>query len=349
MTNVIALVPCHNEQETVAPTIAAILNQTRQADRVIVVDDRSTDDTATRAKAMGVEIHSIIANEHMKGGALNQALYSLLPTLSPDDVILVVDADSIIGSNFVERALEEFAKSHNLAGVSGSYLGKPGGGLLGWYQRNEFARWSFDDRQSKGKTVILSGAASAFQVWALREVDYARRIGALKGEGIYDINSFTEDFELSLAFLHMGRKIKKMLDVEVLTSFKDSWSGLFRQRLRWDRGISESLASYRVTRHTWPVVLRRSIYGLQIPLSILCLMFLFYNIIFGAGYSTNWFWITVAVVMSVEKIATVWSRGLRHAAISGMIIPEIPYETFLQFAFVRSLWDIAGKRQKNWR
>ena len=42
---VVVVVPAHNEQESIARTIKALLGQTRQPDRIVVVADNCTDRT----------------------------------------------------------------------------------------------------------------------------------------------------------------------------------------------------------------------------------------------------------------------------------------------------------------
>ena len=66
---VVAVVPAHNEADRIAMAIRGIRSQ---VDRVIVVDDRSTDGTAAAAREAGAEVFAVGANEHKKAGALNR-------------------------------------------------------------------------------------------------------------------------------------------------------------------------------------------------------------------------------------------------------------------------------------
>jgi cellulose synthase/poly-beta-1,6-N-acetylglucosamine synthase-like glycosyltransferase len=349
-TRTVAFIPAHNEETSIAATVASIRAQDRQLDRILAVCDNCADSTQREARAAGAETYVTVDNHEMKAGALNQALALVMPGLADDDLVLCVDADSIIGENFVSEAIKQFARNPKLGGVSGTYLGKPGGGFAGWCQRNEFARWGFDNRMEHGRTVILSGAASMFRVAALRRVQEARASGQLPGSNIYSAASITEDFELSLALLHTGSTIKNMLNVQIMTSVKPSWRELYIQRLRWDRGINEGLFQYGITRHTRLVWFRRVMYAVFVPASFLCLGMIMYRLVAGNILATNLFWITITAVMMTQKAATVLrSRGWLNAAGAFVIFPELPYDTFLQLTFVRSLWDQITHHSKKWR
>lgn len=53
---VVALVPAHNEEEAIASTLAGLMTQSRPPDRVIVVCDNCTDQTADLAALAGAEV-----------------------------------------------------------------------------------------------------------------------------------------------------------------------------------------------------------------------------------------------------------------------------------------------------
>ena len=107
MTEVTALIPAHNEQETICDAIEAVNGQ---VDRVIVVADNCTDDTIELARSNGAEVFETVANRAKKAGGLNQALAALLPQACDGDFFLVTDADSRIAPGFVAEALARFAQ-----------------------------------------------------------------------------------------------------------------------------------------------------------------------------------------------------------------------------------------------
>ena len=351
---VTVLIPAHNEEASVAATIACVLAQEWKPDRVLVICDNCTDNTEAVARKAGAETYVTVRNTHMKAGGLNQALSFMTPGMTENDLILVIDADTLISQNFVSQAAKRFSQDRRLGGISGVYAGKPGGHLVGWCQRNEFARWGFDSRQQSGKSICLSGAASIFTVGALRRVVAARMAGRIKGGPyVYNTANFTEDFELSQALLHSGSKIANLLNVHIETAIKPTWAELHTQRLRWNRGITETLCAFGLTRHTWQMWIRWVVYTfsvLSIPLS---LFLIGERVASGVGFHLNiWMalWIGVTIVIGVHKAVTIArTRGVWSAIAAALILIELPYDTFLHLTFVRSLWEGLTATSKLWR
>jgi poly-beta-1,6-N-acetyl-D-glucosamine synthase len=351
---VTVLIPAHNEEANVAATIACVLAQEWTPDRVLVICDNCTDDTEAIARKAGAETYVTVRNTHMKAGGLNQALSVMMPGMAENDLILAIDADTLISQNFISEAAARFSQDRRLGGVSGVYAGKPGGYFVGWCQRNEFARWGFDSRQQSGRATCLSGAASIFTVGALRRVMAARAAGHIKGGPyVYNTDNFTEDFELSQALLHSGSKIANLLNVHIETAIKPTWTELHTQRLRWNRGITETLCAFGFTRHTRQMWVRWAVYTLSVLTLPLSLFLVSERVTSGAGFHMNtWmaFWIIVTIVIGVHKAVTIGqTRGLRSAIAAALILIELPYDTFLHVTFVRSLWEGLTATSKQWR
>lgn len=93
------LIPAHNETASIADTVAACLTQTHTPERVIVVDDNSTDDTAERARAAGATV--IRSEAGQKAKAQNAGLRAVTT-----EYVVSIDADTRIAPNCVERLME---------------------------------------------------------------------------------------------------------------------------------------------------------------------------------------------------------------------------------------------------
>ncbi|MDY0340615.1 MAG: glycosyltransferase family 2 protein [Coriobacteriia bacterium] len=86
--SVIALIPAHNETDRIEATVASALGVTG-IDRVLVIDDASTDGTAALARDAGAEVIEL-ANNLGKGGALQAGLDTVADEA---DVIVLLDGD----------------------------------------------------------------------------------------------------------------------------------------------------------------------------------------------------------------------------------------------------------------
>jgi cellulose synthase/poly-beta-1,6-N-acetylglucosamine synthase-like glycosyltransferase len=104
-TRVAVIVPAHDESIGVVPTIGDIKQQLEKGDRLIVVADNCSDDTAAVAAAAGAEV---IARNDLtqigKGYALGWGIGHL--NLDPPDFVVFIDADCRIQSDMIGRLKE---------------------------------------------------------------------------------------------------------------------------------------------------------------------------------------------------------------------------------------------------
>jgi glycosyltransferase involved in cell wall biosynthesis len=170
---VVVIVPAHNEAEQLSGTIAALRQQTRIPDEIVVVSDNSTDDTVAVARSLGVTVMTTVNNHARKAGAINQALSRILSARLPDFFILVMDADTELSAQWIETAARELAGNPR-AVVGGTYLGLPvqsgsdtgiasrvHEGLVRQLQINEFERASrLQGRKSRTSIWCLSGTGT---------------------------------------------------------------------------------------------------------------------------------------------------------------------------------------------
>ncbi|RBA23000.1 glycosyltransferase family 2 protein [Herminiimonas fonticola] len=90
--SVAVLVPAHNEAQGIAATIAAIREQLRDGDRILIVADNCTDETVAMALAAGAPVlERINLEQRGKGYALDYGVQHLAN--SPPEVVLMIDAD----------------------------------------------------------------------------------------------------------------------------------------------------------------------------------------------------------------------------------------------------------------
>ncbi len=343
------LVPAHNEEFSLPVTLAALKKQTRAPDRVIVVADNCTDRTVEIALEMGYEAIESVDNEHKKGGALNQALARILPTSGPRDVIMVMDADTSLSPRFLEVGAERFLEDPELSAVGGVFYGEDGNGLIGQFQRNEYARYSLQIRSRHGRVFVLTGTATMFRAEALMDVAAARGV-FIPGEAgkVYDTAALTEDNELTLALKSLGATMVSPIECMVTTEIMPTWKNLWVQRKRWQRGALENLSAYGITRATiryWGQQVGIGYGTVALNLAILLML-----ITFLAVDQWIWFpfWLVIGFIFLVERVITAWSGGWKARLLAVLLLPELAYDVFLQSVFVKCLIDIARAKRTTW-
>jgi len=343
------LVPAHNESATIAATLESLWGQTRPPDRVIVVADNCTDDTAEIAHRHQAEVFTTQGNRDKKAGALNQALTDMFEEISTRDIAMVMDADSTIVPDFLEVAMSRLDADADLIAVGGIFYGEDGEGLIGQLQRNEYARYSRHISRRRGKVFVLTGTASLFRAYAMKAVADSRGqlIPGSPGQ-VYDTLAMTEDNEMTLSLKTLGAKMVSPMQCRVVTEVMPSWRALWRQRLRWQRGALENIGAYGLTRATirywWQQI--GIGYGTIALNSYLLLMLI--TLLAADGFDIGWIWLVIGMIFVLERVVTVWRAGWRARLIAFPLVIEVAYDIVQQAVYVKSLIDIASGRSAGW-
>lgn len=346
---VTVLIPAHNEEDRISATLDALKGQSRGPDRVIIVADNCTDRTAEITREYGHEVFETKNNTEKKGGALNQALDRLLPVMGVEDLVLVMDADTTLGEQFIEIGAQRLENDTELGAIGGLFSGEPGHGILGKFQRNEYTRYGTQIRQRRGRVFVLTGTASMFRATLLLDVAAARGVFLPGPPGqVYDTAALTEDNELTLALKVLGAPMLSPRECTVTTELMPTWGDLWRQRQRWQRGALENLGAYgfrAATLRYWGQQFGIG-YGTVALVSALTLM----GITALALNQWVWFpfWLTIGSVFWLERVVTAWKGGWRAQLLAAALFPELAYDLFLQAVFVNSLWRIGANREATW-
>jgi glycosyltransferase involved in cell wall biosynthesis len=130
---VTVVIPCRNDAEYLEPCLAALAAQTRPADRIVVVDNGSTDDSARIARAYGADVVS----EYVVG-VWPAAARGYDEAAGAADIIARIDADSRPHPDWVARVVRAFVSDPGLGVLTGGaefYGASPLVNYLGehWY------------------------------------------------------------------------------------------------------------------------------------------------------------------------------------------------------------------------
>jgi len=219
------LVPAHNESAGLLPTLDDIKRQLRSGDRVLVVADNCTDDTATIARTAGAEVlerHE--PARRGKGYALDFGIQHL--SSAPPDILIMIDADCRVAANAITRLTQLCAITHRP--VQALYLmAAPANSRIN-HQVAEFA-WRVKNwlrplgLWTLGLPCQLMGTGMAFPWEVIRGVDLAN-------------GWLVEDLKLGLDLAAQGHPPLFCPSALVSSQFGSSAKAARTQRERWERG-----------------------------------------------------------------------------------------------------------------
>jgi biofilm PGA synthesis N-glycosyltransferase PgaC len=344
------LIPAHDEEGCISQTLDSLLAQEPPPARVVVVADNCTDGTVRLAREAGVEVLETVDNRHKKAGGLNQALREILPGQGDNDCVMVMDADTTLDPGFLAGAMRRLTEDRALMAVGGLFYGEDGFGLIGQFQRNEYTRYQRDLRRRRGRVFVLTGTASVFRPRALRAVadERGKILPGVPGD-VYDTVALTEDNELTIALKTLGALMISPRECTVVTEVMPSWSALWAQRLRWQRGALENLGAYGLR----PQTFRYWMQQLGIGYGVIALGSYLLLIVLMVLATSTWvwfpFWIGIGLVFTLERVVTVWRGGWRARLLGLSLFPELFYAMFLNVVYVKGIWDLTLARQADWK
>ncbi|HXY02004.1 MAG TPA: glycosyltransferase family 2 protein, partial [Terriglobales bacterium] len=220
------LVPAHNESSGLLPTLADIQKQLHPGDRLLVVADNCTDDTADVASAAGAEV---IARHDParsgKGYALDFGVRHLASS-DPPEIVIVIDADCRLADCTIDRLATACASTHRPVQALDLMTG-PAESKIN-HQVAEFA-WRVKNwvrplgLSALGLPCQLMGTGMAFPWDVIRSTNI--------GSG-----QIVEDLEIGLNLALAGMPPLFCPAAVVTSSFPVSVVGAERQRRRWELG-----------------------------------------------------------------------------------------------------------------
>lgn len=245
------LVPCHNEGENVAETVAALQRLDYPAFEILLIDDGSTDDTGARIEALAGADERIrvihLARNQGKAVGLNTAAM-----LARHDYFLCIDGDSLVDPHCLKWMMRHMLSSPRVAAVTGNPRIRTRSTLLGRIQVGEFSSIIGLIKRAQrtyGKVFTVSGVMVCFRRSALHDVGYWNPL------------ALTEDIDVSwrLEVRHWDVRFEPNALCWIL--MPETLRGLWRQRLRWAMGGTQVLFAQRGVfarwrdRRLWPIYL----------------------------------------------------------------------------------------------
>jgi cellulose synthase/poly-beta-1,6-N-acetylglucosamine synthase-like glycosyltransferase len=339
------IVPAHNESSGIQPTLSNIRNQLLPGDRLLVVADNCSDDTAAVAAAAGAEV--IERNEPSKRGkgyALDWGVRHLAS--DPREIVIIIDADCRLD----EGAIESLAQTCSLTGrpAQALYLMQAPPVSQINHQVAEFSWRVKNWLRPLGLRAVnlpcqLMGTGMAFPWRVIRSVNIASA-------------NIVEDLKLGLDLALAGYPPIFCPSARVTSEFAASVNGAGSQRQRWEQGHLDMI--FRVAPRLLANAIRRRNLDLFVmtldmavpPLSLLGMLVvgIFGLSVVGAGFGASLAALAIsAVTLSVFSIATImaWFRCGRDVVPVGALL-LVPSYAFGKINLYRQF--VFGKLDSGW-
>ena len=342
--SIAVLIPAHNESLTISATLAAATLQLAPNDRILVVADNCTDDTAHLARLAGTDVLERFDTVNRGKGFALAAGIEHLRRLGPPDVLLLLDADVAPPP----AAIQTLANAAHLSGqpVQAIYLlhadqkptPKSVVSELAFITKNLVRPLGL---HNLGQPVLLTGTGIALPWPVLASVDLAS-------------GDLVEDMKLGLDLLRAGHPPALCPDVVIRGSLPDSTRTAFTQRTRWEHGHLSVIKRFVPALLADALRLRPGALAIALDLLVPPLALLVGLLVGLAAISLGWAWMSsrwVSFAVAVGSlfvvgcaVALAWLRGGRHLPLWNLL--AVPF--YVLWKIPMYLRFFAGRKQSTW-
>lgn len=225
------VVPAYNEHKTIGPAVQSLALSAHREVEVIVVDDASTDGTAEVVEGLGLDnVRVVRVPPGGKATALNTGV-----ALARHDLIVMVDADTVVVPDSVHRLVQPFADP-SVGAVAGNVKVGNRRGILGRWQHIEYVIGFNLDRRlydTLGCMPTIPGALGGF------------RRQALSDAGGLSTQTIAEDTDLTMAIHRAGWRVVYEETAVAYTEAPATMTQLWPQRYRWSYGTMQAMWKHR--------------------------------------------------------------------------------------------------------
>lgn len=326
------IVPAFNEAASIADTIRSLQAQTAVPEKIIIVDDGSTDDTGEIARSLGVTVIRPPVNTGSKAGAQSFALPSVRTEFT-----IAVDADTTLAPDAVEKLLAAF-KDRKVAAACGSVLPRR---IETIWERGRYIEYLFAFTFYKrvqdiyGAPLISSGCFSMYRTTSLRAA------------GGWSTRTLAEDMDLTWTFYRKGFSVRFIPGAVCYPLEPHDFGFLRKQLRRWSHGFIQNVRFHwrgllgipflrsAVAVATWDAIVASFIYLMILPL----IAFFLKNPWLLLGYVID------IPAIAVPVVAGAWPRREVRKALASL--PSFfVLRTVNAFYFLGAVWSegIRGRK-----
>jgi len=232
-SKVCIIVPCFNEEKTIAKTVHSLLNLDYPQDKleIIIVDDGSTDRTYERAKNL-LKYPQVKLFRKKNGGKWTALNYGLAKTKAK--FVGCLDSDSFVSPQALKLIMSHFVDSKIMVVTPSIKVYHPKN-ILERVQRIEYLSGIFL-RKSLTFLDSLTVTPGPFSI-------YRKKV--LEDVGFFRNGHHTEDMEMAMRLQSQNYRIANAPEAYVYTVSPTSFKALYLQRQRWYGGFVKNAWDYR--------------------------------------------------------------------------------------------------------
>ena len=232
------MIPAHNEESGIKASIEAAIKTKYKNKEIIVIDDKSTDNTYAIAKEFSDKgLIKLLHRKQASGSKASALNYGF--AYATGDLILCMDGDTLLDESSLQNAVNYF-DDKEVKAVSGNVKILSGDdGVTNTLTKSQAYEYLIAIELGRSFTSILnillviSGAFGIFR----REI--------FSGTGKFDKDTITEDFDLTLKVRKTRGKIPFVRSSIARTYCPNNWKAWIKQRQRWAHGQMQTLKKHK--------------------------------------------------------------------------------------------------------
>jgi N-acetylglucosaminyltransferase len=272
------LIPCHNEELSIAECVSSCLAQSRKPDQIIVVNDGSTDRSAEILASFGDQITTVTIP--VATGNKSYAQEHGLKFVT-GDVFIATDGDTVLSHDFVKYVEEDFIQDPELSALGG-YVRSQKHNLLTACRAFEYAVGQNLHKLAQhhlGFLFVIPGAAGVFKT-----ADFKKYIA-------FEHDTLTEDLDFTYRLHELDLLVHYDRRLVVLTQDPATLHSYINQMRRWFGGGWQCLLKhYKLAGQRPKIALELSImYAEGIVFSALLFILPFLSLQFYKNFIISYF------------------------------------------------------------
>lgn len=222
------IIPVYNEEVIIRRTINALLKSKYSLTEILIIDDGSTDHTASIIKEFyshNPTVKLLQTANNGKASALNLGFQNAL-----GEIVITIDADTVFQPETISYLVQNFSNPRVAAVTGYCKIGNIKNQLTMWQHIEYVTAQNLDKRalEELGCITVVSGSNSAWRRTVVEQLGY------------YHKDTLAEDSELTIRILNAGHKIIYEDRANSYEESPETVRGFLKQRYRWSYGVLQT-------------------------------------------------------------------------------------------------------------